>query len=326
MGVVLLAISLAAWVNPGNLGNVDASRRLRLAHSWWTGTPEVAPEDQPHFGSRGRSGVLRTVYGVGHSVVLLPADLLVTPVVEKLNLPAAGREAAISFLTQALIASLLVLAAYHLLRRLEFDHRESALGTLSLLFGTTALHYVQNAQENLLMTTLAMGGTACLLKWRAEGDARALAWGGAMFGYSLLIRLTTLADVGAAALTMLLLERGRVWKALPRFALAYGGFALLERCIQFWRFGNWTATYYSGMLAAGVTATGQNRLYRNSFWKGIRAALWLDSEFDLHLRPAADAGRRAAGDLLETGVSGGAVLRRGRIVVAGCLHPVLRDV
>jgi hypothetical protein len=278
MGAVLLAISLAAWVNPGNLGNIDAVRRLRLAHSWWAGTPEVGPADIPNFGSVGRGGVLRTVYGVGHSFVLLPADMLVTPVVEKLNLPAAGREAAIAFLTQAFIASMLVLAAYHLLVQLGFDHGQSALGTLSLLLGTTALHYIQNAQENLLMTTLAMGGTACLLKWRSDGDARALIWAGAMFGYSLLIRLTTLADLGAAALMMLLLDRGRVLRAVPRFSAALGGFVLLERCIQFWRFGNWTATYYSGMLAAAVTASGSNRLYRHPFWKGLWAALGSPSD------------------------------------------------
>lgn len=275
---MLLAVLLAAWVNPGNLGNIDTTRRLRLAHSWWTDTPEVLPGEYPSFGSVGRGGVLRTIFGVGQSLILFPIDVAVTPAVESLRLPPAAREALVAFLMQSFVACLLVLAAYSLLRRLQFDHWESACGTLALLLGTTALHYVQNAQENLLMAALAMGGAAMLLKWREEEDERALLWAGCLFGYSLLVRLTTLADLGAAALMLLLLERRRALRAAPRFALSFGAFVLLERLVQFARFGDWTRTYYSGVIEGSRTGHGSKTLFWYPFWKGIAAALWLPKD------------------------------------------------
>lgn len=273
-GAMVLAVVLTAWANPGNLGNLDSARRMRMAHAWWAGTPEVLPAEAPMFGAVGRGGVRKATFGVGQALILFPIDVVVTPVVERLGLPDTTREAAAAFLMQSFVACLLVLAAFSLLLRLGFDHWESGGGTLALLLGSTALHYLQNAQENLLMAALAMGGTALLLKWRQEGEVKALAWAGCLFGYSLLVRLTTLADLGAAALMILLLERGRARRAVPRFALAFGTFAVLERLVQFARFGNWTRTYYSGAADAIQGAGGQAMLLRYPLGKGVAAALW----------------------------------------------------
>lgn len=275
---ISLAILVAAWVNPGNLGSIDATRRLRMAHSWWSGGVEVLPEEERAFGTRSSNGVMRGSFGVGHSLLLLPADLLVTPVVRSLQLPEAAREAAVAFLTQGFTGALLLVAAYRLLRRLGFGHVDSGYGTLALLFLTTALHYVQNAQENLLMTTLAMAGTARLLKWHQDGDWRALIQAGAVLGSSLLIRLTTLADAGAAVLMLLLIDWRRALRALPWFAAGYGALAMVERLVQYARFGNWTGTYYSGILQSTNPETGAPAVFYYNFSKGVARALWRPSD------------------------------------------------
>ena len=100
----------------------------------------------------------------------------------------------------------------------------------------------------LLMATLAIGGTAFLLKGREESDGKALFLAGVVLGASLLVRLTTLADTGAAVLMLLLLGWRDALRALPRFAAGFSLMIALERIIQYARFRNWTGTYYSGLL------------------------------------------------------------------------------
>ena len=272
-GLLILAVLVAAWVNPGNLGNVDAARRLRMAHVWWAGGQEVLPSEAGIYGTMGRDGVRRGNFGVGHSLILLPADLLVSPLVARLRLPDSAREAAVAFLSQSIQACLLLAGAYRLLRRLDFDPVSSACGALSLLWLTTALHYIQNAQENLLMAGLAMWGTSLVLQGRDERRAWILAAGGGVFGASLLVRLTTLADAAAAALLLILLDRRRAAKPLLYFGAGYAVMALMERVIQYVRFGNWTRTYYSGIMEATNPASGAPAVFSYPFLNGVYRAL-----------------------------------------------------
>lgn len=277
-GAAILAVLLAAWVNPGNLGNVDAARRLRMAHVWWAGGQEVLPEESRVYGTVGRDGVRKGNFGVGQALVMLPADMVVTPVVEKLGLPPATREAGVAFLSQALIASLALAAAYGLLRRLGFDHALSGYGTLALVLLTTALHYLQNAQENLLMLVLAMWGTAWVVRWQEENNPRTLIVAGAILGALLLVRLTTMADAAAAVVLMLAMDWRRALRGLPWFGLGYGAMAVVERVVHFARFDRWTGTYYSGIMEGINPRTGESAVFEYSFLKGVKRALFSQSD------------------------------------------------
>src|SRR5580658_5526845 len=62
-------------IQSGELGTSDTTHRLQVAHSFWTGQPQVFPNEYPDFGLHGRGGRLYAWYGIGQSLLMLPADL-----------------------------------------------------------------------------------------------------------------------------------------------------------------------------------------------------------------------------------------------------------
>ncbi len=79
--VFLLAVVaglIAFLVQSGDLDSVDTARRLQTTHSFWTSAPPVLPNDYPEFGLRGRGGKIYAWYGIGQSLLMLPADMVGT--------------------------------------------------------------------------------------------------------------------------------------------------------------------------------------------------------------------------------------------------------
>src|SRR5437879_13301264 len=74
----LVAGLLAFVVQSGELGTADTMHRLQTAHWLWTSKPQVFPNDYPEFGLRGRGGRIYSWYGIGHSLLMLPAELVGT--------------------------------------------------------------------------------------------------------------------------------------------------------------------------------------------------------------------------------------------------------
>ena len=79
--VFLLALTagLSAFViQSGELGTADTTHRLQAATWLWTDEPEVFPNEYPEWGIHGRGGKLYTWYGIGQSLLMLPADIVGT--------------------------------------------------------------------------------------------------------------------------------------------------------------------------------------------------------------------------------------------------------
>src|ERR1700686_5342388 len=79
--LVLLCIAsglLAFVVQSGELGTADTMHRLQTTHWLWTSQPQVFLSDYPEFGLHGRGGRFYSWYGIGQSLIMLPADLLGT--------------------------------------------------------------------------------------------------------------------------------------------------------------------------------------------------------------------------------------------------------
>jgi len=274
--LVLLTVLITALVNAGGLVSLDAKRRLQQSRSWWTAAPEV---DSLFLrgGYPGKDGVMRTTYGMGQGLILLPADMAAAGLVAiARGLPQhvadGAREALVAFFSQALIGTCALVFAYLLLRRLEFPHRPAALGTLSLLLATTFLHYQQNCQENNLLLAWALIGTYYLATWRESGLARHAAAAGVAFGCSMLVRPTALADLGGALIFLMLLRP----RGLHRFAAAFLPpwllLVVIERSYQHARFGNWFGTYYGAVSLSGGAPAGL--VYSTPFFTGVGKALW----------------------------------------------------
>ena len=264
--LLLLVTGLLTFlIQSGELGTSDTTHRLQVAHSLWTGQPQVFPSEYPEFGLHGRGGRLYAWYGIGQSLLMLPADLVGTAAnhlpfwreyVDSQADPAV-RSIVVSVSTNILVNVLTALATFRLLELLGFSEGESVAGTLGLLLATTHLHYAQNMQENNYVLLLTITGFALQYKWLKTGDRRALFWGSAALGLNLLTRVTTTLDLFAAGcfilLAMIFARREGDREDLSRPALVgeylrtivpvYAVFLLLDRIYQYVRFGSWTNTY-----------------------------------------------------------------------------------
>ena len=261
--LVLLCLAaglLAFVVQSGELGTADTMHRLQTTHWLWTSEPQVFPNEYPEFGLHGRGGKLYSWYGIGQSLLMLPADLVGTWIAHYKIFSGYGddpavRSIVVSYSTGILVNVLTTLASFRLLRQLRFSVRESVLGVLALLFCTTHLHYTQNMMENNYIMLLTLTGFSFQYEWLRAGSRRALFWGSAALGLNLLTRLTTGLDVIAAGVFILLVlwfggVRGKeLWRRLLTYckiaAPVYVFFLLIDRIYQFYRFGSFTNTYVS---------------------------------------------------------------------------------
>jgi hypothetical protein len=261
--VCLTAGLLAFVVQSGELGTSDTMHRLQTTHWLWTSEPQVLPNEYPEFGLHGRGGRLYSWYGIGQSLLMLPADLLGTwmerwPIFSDYRDDPEVRSIMVSYVTNILVSILTALIAFRLLRQLRFSVKESVAGVLALLFCTTHLHYTQNMMENNYIMLLTLTGFSFQYEWLRMDSRRALFIGSCALGLNLLTRLTTGLDLIAGGVFVLLalwfeeagLEGARVrglWRRLFAYckvaAPVYVFFFAIDRAYQFYRFGSFTNTY-----------------------------------------------------------------------------------
>lgn len=267
--VALLVIAVAlltAMIQSGELGTADTTRRLQVTHSLWTHEPQVPRADYPDFGIPGRGGRLYAWYGIGQSLLMLPADVVGTAAAhapwwrayQESGATPRIRAIVVSVSTNVLLNVLTALVALRLLEMLGFSRVQSIVGVFALICATTHLHYAQNMQENNYVFLLTVTGMWLQLRWASSGERRWLWLGAGALGLNLLTRLTTVLDVMGVAMFLLLLGAyaqcddsryaellswQRVKEYLRTVLPVYTVFLFLDRLYQFVRFGSWTSTY-----------------------------------------------------------------------------------
>jgi hypothetical protein len=254
----LTAGLLAFVVQSGELGTADTTYRLQTTHWLWTSQPQVFASDYPEFGLHGRGGHIYSWYGIGQSLLMLPADLVATWVAHRhifseYQDDPGVRSIIVTYSTNILLNVLTALLAFRLLRQLRFHLSEAVVGVLALLFCTTHLHYTQNMQENNYIMLLTLAGFSFQYEWLRTGSLRPLFLGSAALGLNLLTRVTTGLDLIAAGIFLLAVlwfeqTRGRaLWPRLVTYCKItvpiYAFFAIIERLYNFYRFGSLTQTY-----------------------------------------------------------------------------------
>jgi len=248
-------------VQSGDVGSADTARRLQTTHSFWTSAPAVIPQDYPEFGVHGRNGKLYAWYGIGQSLLMLPADVVGT-YLGKLPVFAGYhdtdptvRDIFVSYSINILITVLTALVCFRFLLLLGFNTKQAVAGGLALLFCTTHLHYMQNMMENNHILLLTLVGLKFDYEWLLNGNRRALFFGSVAFGLNLLTRLTTVLDLAAGGIFLALAlwfqgARGVEWRQrgvsfVKIAAPVYCFFLLLDRLYQYYRFGSFFNTYLS---------------------------------------------------------------------------------
>jgi hypothetical protein len=256
--VGIVAFLAALVVQSGELGSSDTTHRLAATHSFWTSAPAVDPQDYPEFGIHGRGGRLYGWYGVGQSVLMLPADVIGTslellPVFGSYDADPTVRDIIVSYATNILICVLCALICLRLLGLFGFRANQQIAGALALIFCTTFLHYTQNMMENNYICLLTLTGLTFQYRWLRAGARRDLLIGSLALGVNLLTRLTTGLDLLAVALFLLLVSRFsknpeaarraqtvRYMKvALPVYVICLA----IDRAYQWYRFGSLFGTY-----------------------------------------------------------------------------------
>ncbi len=272
--LLALAAGLIAFVvQSGELGSADTTHRLQTAHAWWTGEPEVFPNEFPEFGVHGRGGKLQSWYSIGQSLLLLPADIVGTYVArlpifaEYDDTDPSVRDIIVSYSINILVTVLTALVSFRFLRQLKFGVTQSVVGVLALLLATTHLHYTQNMMENNYICLLSLTGFSYQYEWLRTGNRRALLLGSAAFGLNLLTRLPTGLDLLAGALFLLLVlwfegVRGRpLWDRCRSYIATalpvYLFFGLLDRLYQVYRFG------LGSLFVTYITVIGRETRMRN---------------------------------------------------------------
>jgi hypothetical protein len=294
----LIAGLLAAVVQSGELGTADTMHRLQTTHWLWTSEPQVFSNEYPEFGLHGRGGRIYSWYGIGQSLLMLPADVVGTwishwRIFADYQDDPAIRSIVVSYSTNILISVLTALVAFRFLRQLRFGAKESVLGVLALLLCTTHLHYTQNMQENNYIMLLTLVGFSFQYEWFCTGSTRALFIGSAALGLNLLTRVTTALDIAAVGLFLLALlwldtsEPGyaerfraigeRTWQCIKVAAPIYAAFAFLERAYSSYRFGSWTQTYlpiFAREQRLQDPSLPANFPWSTPFWEGFLGALF----------------------------------------------------
>ena len=275
---ILVAIVVCALLNPGNFGTIDTARRWQVARWLRLGEPQVAPGDaQLGFGIPGRNGVPQAWYGVGQSLLLLPIDGLVdatlSPLLRSFGLDPIRRkqvaELAIALIMQAFLTTCVLLLAHRVLLAFSFPNTLAVIGALSLLFATTCLQYVQCAQENALLLTLALGALFAIRAWHRQGYPRWPLLAGMACAAAILVRLTSLLETAVFALFAILAgsnpKRFMMW-FLPPVA----GALLVDRWYHWERFAELSSTYI-GIFGRLSRPLGQPPSFPFSypFWKGL---------------------------------------------------------
>ena len=254
----LTAGLLAFVVQSGELGSADTTHRLQTTHWLWTSQPQVFPNEYPEFGLHGRGGRIYSWYGIGQSLLMLPADLVGTwisdwHVFANYEDDPAVRSIVVGYSTSILVNVLTALIAFRLLRQLGFGVKEAVAGVLAMMFCTTHLHYTQNMMENNYIMLLTLVGFSYQLEWLRSGNRRALFWGSAALGLNLLTRVTTAIDLIAAGVFLLAVmwfekQPARAyWPKLVEYCKVslpiYVFFAVAERWYSYYRFGSFLHSY-----------------------------------------------------------------------------------
>ena len=268
IGAVVTLLVLPGGATPVS----DAPHRLGVAHSLLTGSPplEGLQTTEP-FVLRDRKGRPTPWFGVGQSLVLMPADAVAT--LAGARTP-RQRFLVVEYLTFPVINGLVVAAAAAFLIAAGFTAYAAAAGAIALTLCSTLLWHFQNNQENPLQFLLVLVALTAALRWTESGSRRWLVLMGACLGFDLLIRLPNAVDVLIVSAIPLFSARRRAY--LRDFVLfaapAIAAGIAMDRVYHFARFGEWTTNYMQmfGELAARLAfPVPRGFPFSNPFWAGM---------------------------------------------------------
>lgn len=276
----LLGMVLALLLSPGNLF-VDAEKRLQVSRWMWTDEPQVLADDSQFLNHLpGKNGQPMAQFGIGQSLVMLPADMLCGAILGTKMTPQQMklREMIVYYLTFPLITGLALAMARRVCGWFITDARRADLATIAFAFCSSFLIYGRDTQENMLMQLCVLGGVWHGLHWSRDGRLGHAAAMAAFLGFLILIRISTVSIIVPFCAAFGLIATAGHWK--QRRASLFAGvavisvillfFVALDRVYHWHRFGEFTRTYAWYMIEqAKRYGYGNNYPMGYPFWSGM---------------------------------------------------------
>ncbi len=248
--ITVAALLWLIFVNPGTITSVDTIRRLSMSHAWWTGTEEGFPGNKIVINVNDKKYI---PYDLGQSMLMLPGDWLGEQLGKGLNNKLVRehfREAVVSFLIFIPINLLAVLTCFRFLRLLDYSEKIAGLSSLVWLIGTSILFYSSFHQQNNQILLFVLVSYQMALTYIIKEKKLFVVLSGAALGFAFLIRITNILYV-ASILTFLIgcivskrktqsISNG--FRSLLLWMSGFIPFVLLERVLNYARYGSWTAT------------------------------------------------------------------------------------
>ena len=260
--LTLVALLWLILVNPGSITNMDTSRRLQMAHAWWTGGEERLNNNKLIININSKNYV---PYDLGQSMLMLPGDWLGTKLSQNLNNETERtrfREAVVSFVIFLPLNLLAVLSCFRLLKLFGYSQKLAEFSSVVWLLCTTVFFYTTFHQQNNQTLLFVLLGYQTSLAYIATEKKNLAIFSGVALGIAFLIRITNILHVSSLLLFLIgcvayKYKSQAVSRSLKAIFLWMTGFVpifLFERTLNFLRYGSWTAT--SASLHLQVYAKG----------------------------------------------------------------------
>jgi hypothetical protein len=247
---LLVALLWLIVVNPASITNIDTTRRMQMAHAWWTGEEEGISGDKLIINVNGKNYV---PYDLGQSMLMLPGDWLGTKLGQ--NLPTELErqhftEAIVSFFIFLPINLLAVLACFQLLQLFGYSEKLAGLSSLVLLLGTSVLFYANFHQQNNQILLFILIAYQTALAYIIKSKKHLAIVSGIVVGIAFLIRITSILHgisvlvflVGCVSYKHKFKSRSQSFESVMLWMTGFIPFVLLERILTYIRYGSWTAT------------------------------------------------------------------------------------
>lgn len=301
--LIIITTLTVFLISTGSFNSVDTLNRLQVTRSLWTNSPQVveinqntgSPADVTGFSAIGRNGKRYVTWGIGQSLVMLPADIIAQSLVETLKIQSQSIDklvnGIVSYLTFPLINILAIIVSFQFLKKLEFNVKQAVIGSLSLLFCTSFLHYSQTHQENSLDFLMTISGYLFHLLWLTSNSTLYLCLGIAALGFNVLVRLTLLVNgISVGIFTGIylylqtkvkIIDNSSIKQSLIKYltfaAIIYGFFLGIDRLYHWMRFDSFSGSY-TGIWAEQIKLANpsfpKSFPFSNPFQEGLLGFLF----------------------------------------------------
>jgi hypothetical protein len=277
--VFALILAFFTLTDAGALGSIDATRRAQTTQWMWGAGPSTIANDTlvgHDWVLPGRNGQNHYWYGMGQSLLMMPADIVFTLAARQIRLAERMddvayhrlRRAFISITTFPVIAAICATGLLALLQVAGLGFGPALVSAVVGVFCTRLLFANHSHLELSQHLALLLWAFAYLVKWTRAPRVRDLTIASVLLGVNLLFRLPFLANMLAVGVLFV----GWQWICYPgqfrwrvsQIALVstpiVGFFLLLDRLYHYSRFGEIFSTYLGiqirVLLAKGLVAEG----------------------------------------------------------------------